>query len=80
MGLGGIGFGELLILLVIVLLIFGGKRLSTIGSDLGSAIKGFRRAVSDGNEAPPVPDLVPQPAPREAASRTDDPRDDRSRP
>jgi len=46
MGLGGINIPELLIVLVIVVLIFGTKRIKTIGSDLGSAIKGFRSATS----------------------------------
>lgn len=41
----GIGFRELLIILAIALLIFGAKRLRTIGSDLGAAVKGFKKAV-----------------------------------
>jgi sec-independent protein translocase protein TatA len=45
MGLGGISIWQLAIVLVIVLLIFGTKRLKSIGSDLGSAIKGFKKAV-----------------------------------
>ena len=44
---GGFGLTELLVILAIVLLIFGPKRLKSLGSDLGSAIKGFRKAVSD---------------------------------
>ena len=40
----------LLIVLVIVLAIFGTKRLRTLGSDLGSAVKGFRSAVSDAEQ------------------------------
>jgi sec-independent protein translocase protein TatA len=47
MGLGGISFWELLIILVIVLLLFGTKRLRSLGSDLGGAIKGFRSAMKD---------------------------------
>lgn len=43
----GFGLTELLVILAIVLLIFGPKRLKSLGSDLGSAIKGFRTAVSD---------------------------------
>ena len=39
----GLGMTELLIILAIVLLIFGPKRLKNIGSDLGGAIKGFHR-------------------------------------
>lgn len=44
---GGFGIWELLVILAIVLLIFGPKRLKSLGSDLGSAIKGFRSAVTD---------------------------------
>ncbi len=44
---GGFGVTELLIVLAIVLLIFGPKRLKSIGSDLGNAIKGFRKAVTE---------------------------------
>ena len=47
MGLGGISLWQLLIILVIVVVIFGTKRLSSLGSDLGGAVKGFRKAMSD---------------------------------
>lgn len=46
----GIGFKELLIILAIALLIFGAKRLRTIGSDLGGAVKGFKKAMDDGDD------------------------------
>ncbi|WP_129641491.1 twin-arginine translocase TatA/TatE family subunit [Peristeroidobacter agariperforans] len=46
----GIGFKELLIILAIALLIFGAKRLRTIGSDLGGAVKGFRKAMDSEDE------------------------------
>ena len=46
----GIGFRELLIILAIALLIFGAKKLRTIGSDLGSAVKGFKKAMNEGDE------------------------------
>ena len=45
-----IGPVQLLIVLAIVLAIFGTKRLRTLGSDLGSAVKGFRSAVNDAEE------------------------------
>lgn len=45
--LSNIGPVQLLIVLVIVLAIFGTKRLRTLGSDLGSAVKGFRSAMSE---------------------------------
>ena len=41
------GIWELLVVLVIVALLFGTKKLRTIGSDLGNAIKGFRGAIKD---------------------------------
>jgi sec-independent protein translocase protein TatA len=47
MGVSGIGIWQLLILLVIVLLLFGTKRLKSIGSDLGNAVKGFRSAMTE---------------------------------
>ena len=47
MGLGGISLWQLLIILVIVVVIFGTKRLGSIGSDLGGAVKGFRKAMND---------------------------------
>ena len=39
---------QLLIILAIVLLLFGAKRLKNIGSDLGGAIKGFRQSMKEG--------------------------------
>ncbi|MFD1216939.1 MULTISPECIES: twin-arginine translocase TatA/TatE family subunit [Microbulbifer] len=45
--MGNIGWQQLLILLVIVLLIFGTKRLRNIGGDLGGAIKGFKKAMKE---------------------------------
>jgi len=48
MGAGGISIWQLLIILVIVVLLFGTKRLKNIGSDLGAAIKGFKGAMSEG--------------------------------
>ncbi|MEX0732479.1 MAG: twin-arginine translocase TatA/TatE family subunit [Aquisalimonadaceae bacterium] len=50
MGIGGISVGSLLIILVIVLLLFGTKKLRNIGGDLGGAIKGFRGAMKDGDK------------------------------
>lgn len=47
MGFGGISIWQLLIILVIVLLLFGTKRLRNLGGDLGNAIKGFKKAMSD---------------------------------
>jgi sec-independent protein translocase protein TatA len=44
----GIGFRELLIILAIALLIFGAKKLRNIGSDLGAAVKGFKKSMNEG--------------------------------
>jgi sec-independent protein translocase protein TatA len=49
--MGGIGAWQLLILLLIVVLVFGTKRLRNIGSDLGGAIKGFRKGMDEEPEA-----------------------------
>ena len=52
MGLGGISIWQLAIVLVIVVLIFGTKRLKSIGGDLGGAIKGFKKAMDDDEDKP----------------------------
>lgn len=46
MGLGGISIWQLLIILAIVVMLFGTKRLRNIGGDLGAAIKGFRKSMT----------------------------------
>ena len=45
--MGAFSIWHLLIVLVLVILLFGTKRLKSIGSDMGNAIKGFRQAVKD---------------------------------
>jgi len=45
--MGGIGIWQLVIVAVIVVLLFGTKKLRNIGGDLGSAIKGFKKAVAE---------------------------------
>ncbi|MFC5707110.1 MULTISPECIES: twin-arginine translocase TatA/TatE family subunit [Aeromonas] len=52
MGLGGIHIWHLLILLVVVVLVFGSKRLASAGEDLGTAIKDFRKALRDDDTQP----------------------------
>ncbi len=44
---------ELIIILIIVLLLFGGKRLKNIGGDLGNAIKGFKSSMKDETDTQP---------------------------
>lgn len=48
--IGGISAWQLLILLLIVVLVFGTKRLRNIGGDLGSAVKSFRKGMEDESE------------------------------
>lgn len=50
MGIGGVSIGSLLIVLVIVMLLFGTKRLRSIGGDLGGALSGFKKAVRESEE------------------------------
>ncbi|MGU3415992.1 Sec-independent protein translocase subunit TatA [Enterobacteriaceae bacterium C34A] len=45
--MGGISIWQLLIIVVIVVLLFGTKKLSSLGSDLGASIKGFKKAMGD---------------------------------
>ncbi|AUL74259.1 Sec-independent protein translocase TatA [Pseudoalteromonas sp. 13-15] len=47
MGLGGISIWQLLIVLAIIVLLFGTKKLRGMGGDLGGAVKGFKKAMSD---------------------------------
>ena len=51
MGFGGISIWQLLIVLLIVVMLFGTKRLKSLGSDLGDAIKGFRKSMNTEEEA-----------------------------
>lgn len=60
MGIGGISIWQLLIILAIVIMLFGTKRLRTLGSDLGSAVKGFRKSMSDDNDNPQGSDATQQ--------------------
>lgn len=48
-----IGMKELVIILVIVLLVFGAKKLPNIGADLGNAIKGFKKSMKGNDEQKP---------------------------
>ncbi|NQZ11709.1 MAG: twin-arginine translocase TatA/TatE family subunit [Algicola sp.] len=50
MGFGGIGMWQLLVILVIVVMVFGTKKLRNMGGDVGSAIKGFKKAMGNDEE------------------------------
>ena len=73
--MGSFSIWHWLVVLLIVVLIFGTKKLKNIGTDLGGAVKGFKDGVRDGGAA--APDIPPSPqqvaaAQREAAERTID--------
>jgi sec-independent protein translocase protein TatA len=51
----GLGIPQLLIILVIVAVIFGTKRLREVGGDLGSAVKSFRKAMNTASDEKPAP-------------------------
>lgn len=54
MGLGGISPGSLLLILLIALVLFGSKKLRTIGEDLGQAVRSFRKGLNGtDDESPP---------------------------
>ena len=51
-----IGWKELLIVLVVVVLIFGTAKLKNVGKDLGEAVKGFKKGMSDDDAGAPKAD------------------------
>jgi len=63
MGVGGISLWQLLIVLLIVLLIFGTKRLKSVGGDLGGALKSFRKAMDNDDDADATADTSDQLSP-----------------
>ncbi len=67
MGLGGVSIWQLLIILVIIVLLFGTKRLRNIGNDLGSAIRGFRNSVKESDESTEQDASFPAEVKRDAA-------------
>ena len=51
MGIGGISFWQILIILAVILILFGGKKIRTMGSDLGEGLNGFKKAIKDDGSA-----------------------------
>jgi sec-independent protein translocase protein TatA len=87
--IGGISVWQLLILLLIVVLVFGTKRLRNLGGDLGSAVKGFKKGLEDEPEeaqrrepdrleADPVESSGPGVETREAELRRREAKNDRT--
>ena len=58
--MGSFSIWHWLIVLLVVVLIFGTKKLKNMGSDLGSAVKGFKDGVKGGSEGAPDPAAPPQ--------------------
>jgi len=78
MGIGGISMWQLLILLLIVVLVFGTKRLRNMGSDLGAAVKGFRKGMEDPKEEKLEPDQITSDSRAESTSEDATPKKEHS--
>ncbi len=63
--MGSFSIWHWLIVLVIVVMVFGTKKLKNVGTDLGAAVKGFKDGMKDGNAA----EAAPQQVANEAAHR-----------
>ncbi|HEY1725202.1 MAG TPA: twin-arginine translocase TatA/TatE family subunit [Steroidobacteraceae bacterium] len=57
---------HLLLILLIVLLVFGGKKIKTLGSDLGAAFRGFKKAMNEGETEEPAKQIPAPPAGNDA--------------
>ncbi|MDG2237470.1 MAG: Sec-independent protein translocase subunit TatA [Arenicellales bacterium] len=68
--MGGISIWQLLIVLVIVLLLFGTKKLRNLGSDLGGAVKGFRSTMKDSTSAEESSETTESPADPESLAES----------
>lgn len=66
--MGTMSIWHWLVVLVIVMLLFGTKRIKNIGSDLGAAIKGFKEGVKDGVSDDSTPAAVPPPTASKSAA------------
>ena len=71
--MGSFSIWHWLIVLLVVVLIFGTKKLKNIGSDLGGAVKGFKDGVKSGGETPPEPDATAPTQQVTTAKKTADP-------
>lgn len=72
--MGSFSIWHWLIVLAVVVLVFGTKRLRNVGQDLGEAVKGFKKGVKDED-----PKRLPGDAPRDEAQRSESARDEQSR-
>ena len=77
--MGSFSIWHWLIVLVIVVLVFGTKRLGNVGKDLGEAVKGFKKGVNDEEDKKPTAQL-PDETRRDSASTNTSQRDDERNP
>ena len=66
---GNLGFTEIAILLLILVLFFGAKRIPEIGASIGKGIKEFKRGIKDVEASEPPPPVTPPPSNSEAPKR-----------
>jgi sec-independent protein translocase protein TatA len=73
---------HLIVVLLVVLLVFGAKKLRTIGSDLGAAVRGFKQSVNEGESEAAAKQIPPKAAPDAefTDARTPESVDKRDRP
>ncbi len=76
MGFGGISIWQLLIVLAIIVLLFGTKKLRGIGGDLGNAVKGFKKAVSEEEQPKPTDNIEQSNSPIQNKESIDKSKDD----
>lgn len=74
MNFGNLGFFEIMLILVVVLLLFGARRLPEIGSSFGKSIREFKKGLSDANSA--IRDEYQQSLPRDAAEPVQQDKDE----
>ncbi|RMH16799.1 MAG: twin-arginine translocase TatA/TatE family subunit [Gammaproteobacteria bacterium] len=75
----GISIWQLLIILLIVLLLFGAKKLRTLGSDLGGAVKGFKNAMNEDEKTADTTGEEPPAVTRQASDEKTEPRTEPSK-
>lgn len=51
MGIGGVSPGSLLLIFLIIIVLFGTKKLRTLGEDMGKALQGFRKGLREGDKS-----------------------------
>jgi sec-independent protein translocase protein TatA len=74
----GIGMRELIVILLVVLVIFGAKKLRNIGSDLGAAVKGFKDAMNEGERGENVKQIKAEARDAEFPEVTQTPSSDKA--